>query len=893
MKTHIIKLILAQDFHTILDWAKSLSDEDRYTSLDVLMNLKTEDIITEPRPEKYNAEYYEKYGLVNSIITYMEICCVRSKKDLPLTIRKDAIDKKFSVVNGYLCKPGFGVEPIIKYFELYPPDYLDEIVEHNSKPRQWSNNDFHVLWNLYKQGWVKFDEEIFVRSLFIIPMSHRKTMEDVRFLADKPEAIDKVLMQFYKYEIPILDISKWYTKEGFCCKKCFEYWDEVFSELLSLGALKDRSIVRNLLTTLTFNWKKGHLDWHIRLLKLFDATKDEYLANQDYLLAALSANSNSVCNFVINTVETLYKEKDFDADTFFQNLPNLFVKEKSEKAIQKALDIVSYLLENNSTLRQYTSSVSSALMQPNDKIQESTALILKQYLDDENLRLAVEPFASSLKQKARDIIPVSNTEVREETVSALDNYPLEYPSTWEDFLFHIGKTLGSLDAADIDIMYNGFVQLQDQFPEKYVSQLKPFIKKVAKADSSKELLVYMSEFFESWLSSDGEYKITNPMFVKYDRNPNPYMRERNKWVLDRLHRGCKLPLISTPTHYPFYIHPAILVFRLGEYEKANEEVQMEDLIVACNRILKADITKEVKDEAKKLKGYYATAIQYLLGISDKIDSNKDTLPLWTQIARTKNIDGVFPEFEKTKAKDYPAVVKPFYISYEIERKYSESGKYHWDYIRLDDLWNSPYSRGKEKIPFPQLYFYTAHNSFAYTSKDAYKYWLSLIPHYCNAVLLYDLPSTASGNEVNDFEYCLFPLQYLIENQMQVHHSGWLYIALCLVFEKKVSRTLAAEYINMAYGQGFMNEEYLSESITTMIMNKFAPVNRLVEYFDMVNPDHIKLFQLLIIEKCIERADKDNLPVNFKKLIAYHGEICNQLGVNMNKGIETKIKGLKK
>lgn len=893
MKTHIIELILAQDFHKILDWAKILSDKDRYASLEILMNLKPEEIITEPRPEKYNAEYYEKYGLVNSIITYMKICCVRSKKDLPLTVRADAFDKKSSVVNGYICKPGFGVEPIIKYFEIYPPDYLDEIVEHNSKPRQWSNNDFHVLWNLYKHDWVKFDEEIFVRSLFIIPMSHRKTMEDVRFLTDNPEAIEKVLMQFYKYEIPILDISKWHAKDKFCCKKCTEYWDEVFSELLSLEVLQDRSIIRNLLSTLTFNWKKGHLDWHIRLLKLFNATKEEYLFNQDYLLAALSSTSNSVCNFVINTVDSLYKEKNFDTETFFRNLPNLFVKEKSDKAIQKALDIVDYLSKNNTNLRQYAGSISAALMQPNDKIQESAAHILKQYLDAESLKLAVEPFASSLKQKARDILEIQNEQIQENTISPIENYPLEYPTTWEDFLFHVGKAIGSLDAADIDIMYNGFIQLQDKFPEKYVTQLKPFIKKVAKADSSKELLVYISEFFESWLSSDKEYKITNPMFVKYDRNPNPFMRNRNKWVLDKLNRGSKLSLLSTPTHHPFYVHPAVLVSRLGEYEKAKEQVPMEDLIVACNRILKTDIAKEVKDEAKKLKGYYAPAIQYLLGISDKIDLNKDTLPLWTQVARTKNVDGIFQEFEKSEAKDYPAVVKPFYIPYEIERRYSSSGEYHWDYIVLDDLWNLPYSRNKEKTPFPQLHFYTAHNSFAYYSKDGFRYWLSLIPHYCNAVLLHDLPSTASGNEVKDFDYCLFPLQYIIENQIWVYHSGWLYIALCLIFEKKVSRTLAAEYINMAYGLGFINEEYLSESISVMIMNKFAPVNRLVEYFDMVNPDHIKQLQLSIIEKCIEKSDKENLPVNFKKLIAYYKEICSSLGLKINPNIETKLQSLKK
>lgn len=872
MKAQLTQLIIAQDHYQILNWAKALSDKDRYASMEILKTLKPEEIMNEPRPKEYKAAYYQKYQLLDSIKNYMLICCIRSKKDLSQTIPHDAWDKNNSVLHAYLRKPGFGFEPLIAYFELFPPDYLDAIVERNSKPRQWNNN-FHLLWKLYEHGWLTFDEEIFVRSLFIIPMFDRNTMEDVLYLSQNPKAINQVLMQFYKHEIPILDISKWHEKAGSCCKKCTEYWDEVFSELLSQGMLNDRSIIRNLLGTLTHNWKKGHLDWHIRLLKQFNTTSKEYLNNQDYLLAALSANSNSVCNFVINTVETIYKEKTFDTESFLQNLPNLFAKEKSDNAILKALDIVSYLLENKPDLRKYTDTISNALMQPNNQIQEKAARLLKQYLNEQELKTITEPFAASLKQKARDILQIQPQKTEEHTISPLENYPLIYPTTWEDFIFHIGKAINTLDAADIDIMYNGFIQLQDQFPEKYLTQLKPFIKKAEKAFAEKELLVYIAEFFENWQLAGSTYKVKKPTD---NYNPNPFMRNRNKWVLNKLKRNCRLSLLSTPTHYPFYIHPAILVTRLCEYEKADEQVEIEDLIIACNRILKTGISTEVKDQVKKLKGYYAGAIQYLLGISGTISFDKNTLPLWTQIARTKEANNIFKEFEQSEAKDYPTVVNPFSISYKITRDFSSCGKYHWDRIILEGNWNHSYAEAQIKRAYPYPYFYTAYNSHKAFSKAGFLYWLSLIPHYCAPVLLADLPDTASGNEVSEFEYCSYPLQYLVENQIQIHHSGWLYIATCLIFEKKISRTLAAEYISIAFGLGFINQEYLSECIATMIMDKFAPVNRLIEYFDQIHPDHIKTFQLQIIEKCMLKADKKNLPTNFKKLVAAGNEIRNSL-----------------
>lgn len=880
MKANLTELIVSQDYYQILDWAKSLSDEKRYTTIEILKNLDPDEVIDEPRPKNYSQKYADKYFRMVSIKTFMTICCVRSKKDIHLTVPDRSGNE--SAVHTYLCRPEFGIAPLVAYFELYPPDYLSQIVEQNSKQREW-NNDFQLLWKLYENGYVTFNEEIFVRSLFIIPMFNRNTMEDVKFLAEHPEAIHSVLLQFYKYEIPVLDISKWQAKKEFCCKKCTEYWDEVFAELLTKGVLKDRTIIRDLLSTLTYNWKKRHLEWHIRLLKLFNATREEYLANQDYLLNALSTHNNSVCNFVIYTVETFYKEEAFDVETFLQNLHNLFVKENSNKAIRTALDITAYIMENNPTLRKYANTISNALIQPSDQIQEKAALLLKKLLNKDDLKKTIELFASSLKQKARDILTVEQEKIEESLISTLKNAPVPYPATWEDFLFHIGKTISSLNAIDIDIMYNGFIEFQDQLQDNYFTQLKPYIKKVAKSNANEELLVYISEFFESYITFDKKYKISNPEFIKFGINPSPFMRNRNKWILDKIKRSSWLPLLSTPTHYPFYIHPDILVTRLSQYEKAGEPVEMEDLIIACNRILKIQITAEVKKQAEKLNGYYASAIQYLLGISGQITFDKETLPLWTQISRTKDANGTFKEFEKSEAKSFPTVVNPFFISYTLM----------YNSMELDDRWNNAHTRQKEKTPYPYPYFYTAYNSHKSNSKAGFLYWVSLAPHYIDAILLIDLPWSCTKNELKAFEYCSYPLQYLIENQIQVHHSGWLYIAFCLIFDKKTSRTLATEYISMAFNLGFINKEYLAESLSDMLMSHFTPVDRLIEYFDQMNPDHIKTFQLLIIEKCIRKVEINNLPVNLKKLVASYYDLNNSLNKEPDKEIDLMINTIKK
>lgn len=893
MKQQIINLIFAQDYLKILDWAKELSSEDRYTSIEILMGLDPDEIIDEKKPKQYTERYYNKYDRAMSIKSYMLICSVRNFKDLSLTVPEWMSDKSNSVVHTYFSNPDFGVEPVIEYFKLFSPDYLAKIIEKNAKDRQ-SNNDFQLLWSLYKNGWVAFDEEIFVRSLFILSWSgRRKITEDISFLSKYPETIDKVLMQFYKYEIPVLDLVSWSAKDVASGGKCTNYWDAVFAELLKQEIIKDRSIVRNVLSTLTYNWKKGHLDWHIRLLKLFGATPEEYLANQDYLLAALSATSSSVCNFVIDVVKNLYKEEAFDSEAFLQNLPNLLVKEKSDKAILNGLVTANYLFNKHSKLRNYAETIAGALIQPNDKIQEAAARILKQYICNNDLKEVVIAFAPTLKKKAREILYIESEKIEIDKIHPIENYAIEYPANWEDFLFHIGKTINSLQPTDIDIMYNGFVQLHDQFPDNYAIQLKPFIKKAYNAFFDKVLLVYISEFFENWLSPSKKYKIIDPTFKKHEMNPIPFMRSRNKWVLACLKRRCKLPLLSTPTHYPFYVHPDILISRLSEYESVNEKVELEDLIIACNRILKSEITDRSRKGAAKLKGYYAKAIQYLLDVSDKISFDKETLPLWTQIARTKHTDGVFNEFTDSEAKDYPTVVQPLQLSYGISIRHSDDGLYHWDNLILQDNWTDVWHIEDKPKKYPSLFLYTGHNEYTFHSMPGFKYILTLVPYYLDGFILKHIPNTSSGNEVKEFEYCLYPLQFLLENQIQVHSSGWLYIAFCLIFEKKVSRTLAAEYINMSFDLEFIDKKYLSESIADMIMNKFAPINRLVEYFDGMCLNHIKEFQLEIIEKCIEKADKNNLPTNFKKLGTHYAELCSFLKQDAKLEITTKLNSLKK
>ena len=236
-----------------------------------------------------------------------------------------------------------------------------------------------------------------------------------------------------------------------------------------------------------------------------------------------------------------------------------------------------------------------------------------------------------------------------------------------------------------------------------------------------------------------------------------------------------------------------------------------------------------------------------------------------------------------------SVVNPFWLDYEIEIDANEYAT--WYRLLLSNNFNYTWYTKEKATRYPPLFYNTA--SAAKGIRVDIAFQLSLNPNYLDAQLCRYITDTASGNEVSEFEACLFPIQFMLQNQLPIYHSGWLYIATCLLFEKKISRALATEYIQLAISRK-ENLDYLAKTIGELISLKYAPINRLIEYFDTPsNFIEIKQFQLQVLSNCILFFDKENLPRNSKKIITYYKEWLVSLNLEMPKKIEEQLNKLKK
>ena len=927
MELKLITAIAEGDFSAILNITSQLTDSERYETITAIRVLDPYSEKDFPRKNVAAKDIYRHKPLVSEALNYALITMVREESD----ISKVIMDRKGYQGRPYKENP-YGlfrsryIQPVIDYYEQFPPDtYIKKILE-DRYTKEYNGLSFGFQWYFYKKGWIPFDQEHFVRNLLEVDQLHyRSVTADAQFLFQYPEAIEKVLLQLYRIETKVLDLSKWESddtlrKTNSCgSAKVTTYWDEVFELLVHYGYQITRSFVGQLLESLLNQWKKPHLDWHCRLLKWLAPTQEELLAHQQTLFAVLGTGVGSVVKTVMEYIAAIAPDSQFDFASFMQQFPLAFTIEKQPKTLLQGVEILAKEFKKHPpTDISYREQLAVLFTQPDVKLQEAVADLLTTYFADEGLAEVVAPYKDYLKGKAQKLLENHSLEVAEASASVTPNSqaitpntqpltpnthtltPILYPLTPNETLFLLGDCIREKSAATIDVFFDALVRLQDQIPADYAEQIKPYLKQLLAREWFVGTMPLLYLFLDSWSNqsptplvydTDKEWKeiqklykedkytqadkLNKPRVIHIAANEAqqtfPYLFNKIARTLQKLKEKDTLPFLSTPTHEPFYIEAEVLVDKLLQYEAQGKAPDLDDLIVACNRLLFWEVSAAAKEKAQQLKGDYAPAIQYYLGITDEIQLNEALLPLWTQITRLKHPNEKFKVFENTQAKSILSVVKPFYIRYGWEKRTYANGEVGEEFTYHC---NRYYKYGKDKSR-PILYNYYNANEGKYTSAQEAEYKLSLNPHYPDALLCAYITKWATYNEADDIRDMTLPLEAVLRYDLRVRHSGWLYIGACLLFEKRPSRDLAYEYICQAIARG-EDLSYLKTYLAQVLAWDYLPIPRFIEFLDRPNPPAVKSFGKEVVALYLEEVKKqDKLPRNHKKLSQFANEAMRQ------------------
>ena len=765
----------------------------------------------------------------------------------------------------------------------YLKEELPQMYRENAK---WIS--FEMLWVLYKMDLIPFNEKLFVENFYHKNVSYREEPFFIDLLLQYPEIATQILAAAPKYIYTYLYDT--------------EYILAMYHILAKNNYFTNRDIVKQYLQALLNPWKKNILNAYCRWIEAINPTADEVIENQYILFSILSLGNTALINFAMKQLQKAANASAFDFQSFADNFTLCFAIPKIAKSQLIGLDILEkYYKKQAPTNTEYREQLVVLFTVPEVILQEKVAGLLTTYFAEEGLAEVLAPYRDYLKIPTPVFLPQEeeplNKEACQDNISSSfeERFPLEVdklevPTTADALLFLLGDCLRERTAGTIDLFFEGLVQLQERLPANYTEELAPYLKKLLKNHYLDSVTTIIKGFLYCYSHQKPleippyqyTYEESNALREKLDeaafeeyllwgrlynhKTFMPFLFHKAQLTLKYLNEKEVLPFLSTPTHEPFYIEAEIFVDKLLQYEAVNKGPDLHDLIVACNRLLFRNVSAAVKAKAQKLKGMYAPAIQYYLGITDKIQPTEEFLPLWTQITRIKHPDREFPEFETTSAKDIPSVVKPYYIGYGWTKwRDRDIFTFHNYDIGYDEKSEKGYWIEHYRNSFSPLYYNACGGSTPLSTEV--NYLLSLTPHYPDAILCGYIANNACGAE--EIRNMQLPLEAILRYDLRVRHSGWLYIGACLLYDKRPSRDLAYEYILQALTRG-EDLHYVGHYLSDALAMHFSPINRFVEFLDRPTRDpKVKAFQRKVVALYLEEAKKQNkLPRNHKKLVAF-------------------------
>ena len=873
----LLSAIKAHDFTAIRNICFALSEEERTTTL-ALFEHHTIKALLKDELKKQGITYIPKG--IKTILSYALMCLCQNAEELKaaeINIRIRDLDKEHYY---YFLDTQYAV-PLLELLQSPKGAYLQEIIEkmYKAYPMEMS---FEILWTLYKHKRIAFNGELMMFNLHYRFDTERNKIALAKYLLQNPETATEIF-----HLVPM------YLKDArFNAKGTLE----MYEYLIQGGFFADRTIISLFIEGLLNPLKKNTADFFCRVVELLNPITKELLTSQHTLFALLSSDKTSVINFAMKFIKQIAEEKAFDFQAFADNFALCFTIQKIAKSQLIGVEILEkYYQKQAPTNPDYREQLAVLFTVPDAKLQEKVANLLTTYFNHEGLPEVIAPYRDYLKGKAQDLLvtlsPSENSENSENSHSshtpkiaraARTLTPVPYPLTPEDLLFLLGDCIREGTAATIDLFFEGLVQLQDQLPENFKEQLAPYIKQLGGYSVSGQQVRAMLLLLRGWAEDKAietppkewqpYIKKARELGMSEDKKDQQegawlwcvfstykellYFFNKIKTTISKLKNGDRLPFLATPSVKPFYIDADTLANRLLIYQVAGKEPELDDIVVAANRLLSSTITPEAKDKVRTLTGKYARAMAYLFELTDVITPEEEILPLWTQMTRIKHPNAIFEEFKNTSAYDYPAVVKPFYIhSYTID-----------DYrFHLENDYNY-YGFKKEKaLPYN---FYNAGN-YDKLHSSTFKYFMTLNPQYLDALLCRYVPYWVRISDATTYEDLNQITTFLLVNDLRIYHSGWLFMGIAFLHDKKETRDLATEYILRAISRD-EDLSYLQHFLADILAQKLTPINRFVEFLDMPTRNKkVKEFQKGVVEEYLRLVENvEKKPTNHKKLVAF-------------------------
>jgi predicted DNA-binding WGR domain protein len=800
---------------------------------------------------------------------------------------------------------------VLEIIDWAKPNWIELYILDRLRKTEWQSFDYRTLRFLEDKNFISFNPELFGLCLSRFNSWHGKTKprEFITYLANDEIAYKRDIPLLFDYETNIQNST--FNESPNASYREFNTWNLLFNQLNTENKIDKKIFIENAILIQTKDWNNNLKLFFRKLLEDINVTPDELIPFQENIFTFFHNPNPTIANYGAELIKKLYEHPKFKIKSYLEWSEGLMMRNDCKAAIKSSLMILEKLSKANPKLNKPIALLIADIYVISDlNIQERTTKLLlkigseKDAVLSEKLASYVSFIQGSVKTSLSKFLSEEDLIIDEST---LEQYyyknekvkvlieKVEIPKDWNEILFLIGRFISSDEVIDSEILINVFIAQRHLFPSDYTKQLQPYLKQLEKNYFTSIQKTYVRSLLLNKIpNKDFVYKINDKELITL--NTLKLVKPLIQKALQKNSEGSQLPLLSFPTHKPYWVEPKILLERIIQYQKRNEAIDRIDLSIAISRMPREN-TEEAIPLLSQLDAEIKELMSYCLGVSNELKINttsvlsklfqkvagpnqeSEKLALWAVAARTYYPNEIFEVFEKTSLKDIPFITKPFETPIKFKEKWNEWKNYNTKELERSPSWTELTYQLPEEKNVPQNFIYnldlhpkkeryTWHSDYILGTEDNAFYWNSLMPQNNQPLaflLLAKNCKTADGtnNELKGF------LNITNIPGFQFDITSLLVFACCFFQEKKDIRLLASEIIINLVEKQNIDVNLFSDKLAYLISNKYGVLLRLIDgiiALKDVSPLHNSAL-FLILDGVFKRIElRDKLPTNFKKLV---------------------------
>ncbi len=937
LKKELQQIVHQEKENDIIPFLKKLTFKEKKALVPFLKKYK-EQIF-----ETYNVEEKSKWG---SSYSYKNKHS-EQKRDLVtkacfVCYNKTDFKKAFwNAVN--IITSDYYIENILSW---YIPNWYNVLInEENS----WSLDYIKTMF-LIGKGWLKPTSTLIVSKL-PNAIIENKTVNGVNKSTYTPEVLDKYPATL-KEHIWLLFEEESFINNNYINYELKNYnkksdvWVDTFIDLVKAKKLDRNRVLKAAVLTSTKSFNQNLTGWFFDLFIKLNPTNDEVLALQNELFSALNSPHSKVVNTVLRFFKKVGSLKKFHQLNFIDN-SSILLNSETKSVVNSSLILLDKIAKSNIELIDAVClKASESLLNVDDKIQLRASKMICKYGNTASLELRdeVNLYKDSLFYSSKEVLKNFIEDLEEEDIEVaedietkilIDLNKVEVYSTFDELLFFVSQVLDNNDVHHVDLFLSYVPKLNLLINNKNVAKLEPIFKRALDLTFSfggwnsqigelefkaayylndfSEILMkkYSKELFNfKTYKANKMLKLKNEGFFKHYKgnlkeieyqsiNNSVYHIHQSLFIASKkqIKQKIALDFLSTPTHYPCWVAPEILINRIKRYENSIVKINPYDIQIAIARLPFNEFDDSLIDKINEIRNEeIKEMLKYFYNFLPLKEANIQRKDVWVQaVICKKNLEDInyFKEISEynlekeltnyqwnCKLQDHIYNTYNFekrrYVDKTIQKKeirfFSKKEKRKETFIQQIKSYLKP----KKKNRIITLYSYIRFNRRQYetviTPKDDVKF-LNLSPNnpevFLQQVIKYVLCESTFTSETNKKNMVnilkgLFDIWY----RKDYGESVYLFLAASFLCSDKVSRELAAEIWIKAISENNFKTELFGGILGKLQYHEYGSFKRFTDLLTLnllnISNNHNK--ELLVLLNAMI-ANMNEKPLrNTKKLL---------------------------